>query len=315
MNTTLWILIFCLAVTAAVLGAQGFSNQAEKLVKKTGFSPFFKDVIIATFLVALPELCIALLATSQNYSSMVPTYVSGANLINLLLIPAVLALGMGSVQLSKDSTSKQLPFLFSTVLLTLVLSFDGAINFWEGLVLLAAFVAFVASKRSEYKEGLWERIDHWFTFGNNTVSAAPLVLWLLVLGVGCYYTLTSVVALSALENFNPGYWACSLVALVVSVPELIFAYRATKNGRSDSAINVLITSTILNSTIVLALPSFIKPLIVLDDVLTISSPYLLFALILFALSVFKRQWSAYEGAVLALLYLVFLVQFLNPLFS
>jgi cation:H+ antiporter len=315
MNTILWIAIFILAVSATVAASQLFSAQAEKLVKKTSFSPFFKDVVIATFLVALPELFISIFATTQDYSSMVPTYVTGANLINLLLIPGIIALALGSLTVSKENALKQLPMLFSSIVLLLVLSFDGEISLWEGLVLLTAFVAFVAAKRSEYREGLWERIEHWFSFGKSERTMAPLIFWLLVLCAGTYYTVTGVVAISEVENFNPGYLASSVIALAVSIPELIFAYRATKAGRGDSAVTVLITSTIINSTLVLALPSFIKPLNVLDDVLKISTPFLLFAVILFSLTLFKRKWTAYEGAALILIYLVFLVQFLNPLFS
>lgn len=315
MTTPFWIFIFILAISATVAASQLFSAQAEKLVKKTSFSPFFKDVVIATFLVALPELCISIFATTQDYSSMVPTYVTGANLINLLLIPGIVALAAGSLTVSKEATLKQIPMLFSSIILLFVLSFDGQISLWEGIVLLLVFGAFIAAKRSEYKEGLWERIEQWFSFGKSQRAVAPLLFWLLVLGAGTYFTVTGVVALSEAKNFNPGYLASSIVALAVSIPELVYAYHAAKKGRGDSAVNVLITSTILNSTLVLALPSFVKPLNVLDDVLKISTPFLFFAVILFSLSLLKRQWTAYEGAALILIYLVFLVQFLNPLFS
>lgn len=314
MSLLLWSLIFILGLAATVVASEIFIGKAEEAGKKAKVSPFFSGVLIATFLVALPELFISILATANDYSSVVPTYVTGANLINLLLIPGLIALTAGSVSINKDSVLKQIPILLGSVILFLVLARDGQIDAWEGGVLLAAFLLFAKARHDEYKLGLWERIERLFTFGRSN-STPVLVLSLLVLAAGSYFTVRGMVEISEAQNWNPGYLASSLVALAVSVPEIIYCIRASKKGNLDNAVNVLIASTVVNTTLVMAVPSFVKSLNVLDDVVSISNSYLLFATLLFSLILLLRKWSSQQGGVLLLIYFVFLVQFLNPLFS
>ncbi len=315
MTILLWSLIFILGLAATVVAAELFIGKAEETGKKAKLSPFFSGVLISTFLVALPELFISILATAKDYSSVVPTYVTGANLINLLLIPGLLALTAAGVSIKNDSALKQIPMLLGSVILFMVLSRDGQIDAWEGVVLLGAFALFAHARHADYKLGLWERVERLLTFGRSTNSILPLVLWLAILAVGAYGTVRGMVEISEVQNWNPGYLASSIVALAVSVPEIIYCIRAVKKGNVDNAVNVLIASTVVNTTLVMALPSFVKSLNVLDDVVLISSSYLFFATLLFSLALLLRKWSAQQGALLVLIYLVFLVQFLNPLFS
>lgn len=315
MSLPLWILVFVLGLAATVIASELFIQKAEDAGKKAKLSPFIQGIVISTFLVALPELLISLLATWKNYSSVVPTYVTGANLINLLLIPGLMALAGGTMVAQKDSTLRQLPMLFVSIALVLVLARDGQVELWEGVALLLAFVSFVLTRHQDYKQGLWQRVQRLFTFGNSSGASIQALLWLLVLGAGAYGTVTGMIQISESQSWNPGYLASSAVALAVSTPELVLAYRAGRKGQTDSVVEVLIASTVVNSTLVLALPTLLKTVNVLDDVVSISTFYLLLAAIAVSLLLLLRKWVAHQGAIFILFYVVFLIQFLNPLFS
>ena len=101
MTTLLWSILFLLAAAITVVAAELFIGHLTKSSSKKEI-PSFLSFAIPVFLVALPELLIALIATWKDFSSMVPTYVTGANLINLLLIPGIMALTAGSFQAQKE---------------------------------------------------------------------------------------------------------------------------------------------------------------------------------------------------------------------
>ncbi len=315
MSTLLWSLLFLLAVAMTVAAAQVFTVKAEESARTAKLSPFLTGVVITIFGVALPELCISIFATVLDYSSMVPTYATGANLVNLLLITGVLALLTGTLTLQKETVLKQIPLLLGSTILLLFLGFDGRIDLWEGVVLFIAFLVFAAARRQDYKKGLLEKFERIFSFVRPGTSLPLLILSFIFLLIGSFLSVRGLIEISEIQNWNPGYLASSVLALAVSVPEMLLAYRAVKKGNTDLAMGTLVASCILNTTLVLAIPSFVGPLNVLDDVVGFSLMFLLFATILFSFSAFERKWSAPSGALLILLYLVFLIQFLNPLFS
>lgn len=316
MQTVLWSIILVVSLAVAAASAQVFAAKAEEGARASRLSPFLTGVVLMALGVSLPELVTSIVASAKGYSSFVPAYVWGANLVNLLLILGVCAFKAKNLSVQKDSTLKQIPLLLCTGFFLIVLSFDGSLTAVEGGLLLLALALFLAARHNDYKQGLLERVSQLFNMEGWT---APLALTLLLsaaaLGAGSYFTFTSVAEISELQNWLPSVLGGSVVALGVSAPEMVLAYRAAKKGNGDAVVTLLVASTVLNSTLVMAIPSFFGTLNVTGDVLTLALPFLLIALVLFSFSTLQRKWSAYEGAFLILLYLVFLVQFLNPSFS
>jgi|GEM_PF-1655156 len=316
MQTLFWFLILIISLAVAASAAQVFAAKAEEGARASQISPFFIGVVLMALGVSLPELLTSVVASVKGYSSFVPAYVWGSNLVNLLLILGICAFKTKNLSAQKDSTLRQIPLLLCSVFFLIVLSFDGSLTAVEGGMLLAALAVFLLARHNDYKQGLMERVSQLF---NMESWSAPLALTLLLsaaaLGAGSYFTLTSVTEISGLQNWLPSVLGGSIVALGFSVPEMVLAYRAAKKGNGDAVITLLVASTVLNSTLVMAIPSFFGTLNVTGDILTLALPFLLIALILFSFSTLQRKWSVYEGAFLILLYLVFLIQFLNPSFS
>lgn len=316
MQTFIWTLILLASLAAIAAGSQVFAAKAEEGAKASRLSPFFWGGILLVFGVSLPELALSIVASAKGYSSIVPAYSLGANLVNLLLILGLLAWSTKNFSVQKDSTIKQIPLLLCCSFLMIVLAFDGSIEPIEGGVLLIAFVLFLFARYNDAKQGILESVAQLFNMERWTL---PLVLTLVLSGTvlvtGAYLLIISLAEISELQNWLPSTLGGSILALGVSAPEMALAYRAAKKGNSDGVIAIIIASTILNSTLVLGLPALFGSLNVTSDVLNLALPFLLLALILFAFSTLQRKWSAIEGIFLILLYLVFLFQFLNPLFS
>ncbi|MEK9159507.1 MAG: hypothetical protein AAB383_02130 [Patescibacteria group bacterium] len=316
MQILLWTLILVSSLAVAAAASQVFAAKAEEGARASKLSPFFWGVVLMALGVSLPELVISTVASAKGYSSFVPAYVWGANLVNLLLIMGICALTTRTLSVQKESTIRQVPLLLGTLFLLVVLSADGSLTAIEGGVLLLALGVFLAARREDHKQGLMDRISQLF---NMEAWSAPLALTLLLsaaaLVAGAYFTVTGVIEISEMQNWLPSVLGGSVVALGVSAPEMLLAHRAAKRGNGDAVVSLLVASTVLNATLVMAIPSFFGTLNVTGDTLNLALPFLLIALILFTFSTLQKKWSAYEGALMILLYLVFLLQFINPLFS
>lgn len=316
MQTLLWTLILVSSLAVAAAASQVFAAKAEEGARASKLPPFFWGVVLMALGVSLPELVISTVASAKGYSSFVPAYALGANLVNLLLILGVCTFSVRTLSVQKESTLRQVPLLLGSLFLLVLLSADGSLTAIEGVILLLALGVYLAARHEDYKQGLMDRINQLF---NMEGWSAPLALTLLLsaaaLVAGAYFTVTGVIEISEVQNWLPSVLGGSVVALGVSIPEMMLALKAAKRGNGDAVISLLVASTVLNSTLVMAIPSFFGTLNVTGDTLTIALPFLLIALILFTYSTLQKKWSMYEGALMILLYLVFLFQFINPLFS
>jgi cation:H+ antiporter len=127
-----------------LLGAELLVRGASRLAVELGISAAFVGLVIVSVGTSLPELATAMAAARRNQTDLILGNVLGSNLFNTLMVAGTAALiGPGSVDLS-----------FRNALVFMVGSGVGAGIFvvtrrrlvrWEGAVLLAVFIAFVAA--------------------------------------------------------------------------------------------------------------------------------------------------------------------------
>jgi len=126
-----------------LLGADLLVRGASDLAVELGISAAFVGLVIVSVGTSLPELATAMAAARRNQTDLILGNVLGSNLFNTLMVAGTAALvGPGNADPS-----------FRSALLFMVASGVGAGIFvitgrrlarWEGAVLLAIFIAFVA---------------------------------------------------------------------------------------------------------------------------------------------------------------------------
>ena len=117
-------------------------EAALSISKFFGMSEFFIGTTLIAFGTSLPELASSISATLSNHAEIVTGNIIGSNITNLTLV-----LGIAStllvVQIKEKYFNKKINLLIGASLLFLLLSLDGAINFFDGLILLAFFILFI----------------------------------------------------------------------------------------------------------------------------------------------------------------------------
>jgi len=311
MSLTLWILTFVLALAVLLKASNVLVSGASKLVKALGWSSFFIGMTVLAIGTSLPELASSLWAVQSNTTSLVASNVLGSNIANILLI-----LGLGAVAYkginSNESSRSLIGLLLGSTFLLIVTIYDGTVQWFEGLVLIGAFVITLLHNAAEYREGRFEALKNWF---NPESFDAKLLLTLILSGAATlassYFVVKALEEIASKANLMPSVLGASLLALGTSLPELAVTFAALKKGKVDMAIGTLIGSNLFNATLVLGLPSLFHTLTVTGDTLTLGLPFLLMSTLLLIFALSQRKLSSYEGAIYVLLYGVFSFQLLS----
>ncbi len=309
MQTALWFTTFGLSLVVLTHFAKLFVKSAEEFAKAMSWSSFFVGLTILALGNTLPELGTSIWATVTNKSSIVAATVVGANITNGLLILGASAIAAKTLPMGSDGIRQQMGlFLISSILLAVTL-YDGQFVWTEGLLMLTGFLAYSLFSYEEHKAGRLEAFKNWVLGRELTGRMVFLLLaTALVTTAASYLSIYALEQVASRANILPSLIGASVLALGTSLPELTTAWIAIKQKNSEMAVGTLIGSSVLNATVVMAVPSFFRPLNVSSDLLIIGLPFLLIstALLLFAVS--QRKLHAYEGILFLVLYILFIQQ-------
>lgn len=313
MTILVWSLILVLALAALLEGGKILTEATEKMGRILGFSSFLSGALILTTVSSLPELLTALFASGQEESAYVPANIVGTNIVNLLLISALVALLGRSIKNQENTWTEQVPLLLASTFLLTVLMVDGQIVWLEGLLFLLTFAVYLKQNHEMHAQDFWDRMKLFIQ--RERINGRLVGIFLLSLTVvltAAYFTVESVLHISESLSWSSSILAGTIVALGTALPELVIAFHALRKKQIDLALGNLVGSSMVNATLVLGLSSLLSPLNVTSNVLGLGLPYLLITVFLFAFLSHQKTWSRYEGVVMISLYLVFFVQFLNP---
>lgn len=309
MQTALWLITFALSLVILVQSAKLFVKSSEAFAKAMGWSSFFVGLTILALGTSLPELATSIWAGVTNSTSVIAANVVGSNIANVLLILGISAMLAKTLNLEDESIRRQMGvFFISSILLTFTL-YDGQFTWAEGLVLLIGFLAYNVYAYEEHKAGRLEALKNWFLGREVTGRTIGLVLAsALVTAASSYLAIYALEQIASKANVLPSILGASLLALGTSLPELTTAWIAIKQKNSDMAVGTLVGSSVLNATLVMALPSFFRTLNVSSDILIVGLPFLIVSTILLLFAVSQRKLHAYEGVLYVVLYILFLQQ-------
>lgn len=309
MNSILWIIIFVLALAVLLQSAKTFVELCGKLVKSLGWSSFLVGTTVLAIGTSLPELASSLWATSSDHTTLVASNVVGSNIANILLILGLGAMMVKRIELSKDTLHSQIGILLGSSFLLMVSLYDGTFHWYEGLMLMIVFALYTHYNAKEHQEGRLSQLKNWLTREKMSVqNTLMLLLSAVALSGSSYFVVKALEEMSSKMHLMPSLLGASILALGTSLPELVTTIVALKKGDRDMAMGNLIGSNVFNATIVMGLPSFIKPLTVSNDMIVLGIPFLLMATLLFVFALTERKLYSYEGAIYLILYGVFSFQ-------
>lgn len=293
-------LIFIVALAVLLKASDWFVESAEKIGLSFGISPFIIGVTIVAFGTSLPELASSIAGVIGGTPDIVIGNVVGSNIANIGLVLGLVAIVAKKVPV--DFKNMDIPLLIGSAIMMWFLLYDEDLAIWEAIVFLVCLVMFLVN-----------------TFGNNESGdeVKPSVTWkdyaLLIIGgalvaLGAKFTISAIIAICTATGLSSGFIGQTVVALGTSLPEIFVSLAAVKKGQSGIAVGNVIGSNIFNTYAVLGISRLFGGIVIDEQSLTLSIPLMIGMTVLLAFMTLTSRITRWEGALLLVFYLFFVLQ-------
>jgi cation:H+ antiporter len=293
-----------------LMGGDFLVRGAVALGRRLHVSPMLIGVTVVALGTSAPELFVSVEAALTGHPAIALGNVVGSNIANLLLVTGSLAVLTPIVTRLSGTREDSGAMLIATLLLV-VLCLGGVVTRFEGLILLASLVLFMAYKarhldRPRIREG---RLD-WVLGLPNTpwMIGLFILVGIIWLPLGAHLFIGAAATIAEQLGVSEAVVGLTLVAVGTSLPELATVFIAAARKNLDIALGNVIGSNVLNILAILGAASVIprQPLPVPPEFLGLHVPVMIVATI--AISIFTlRRWTIGRtvGVLLLLAYAVY----------
>lgn len=314
MNLTLLIVGFILLIK----GADYFIDGTSNIAKYYNIPSVIIGLTLVAFGTSLPEAFVSVTASIDGEYGMAIGNLVGSNIFNLLMI--VGAAGVVETLIVDDSIlHKEFPILlFSSILMVLV-SFDGKINTFEGLLLIVLFLSFIfylvrnaiktKNNTFNYYRLYISRSSYSFIKSKENYLSCSIVFSLIgfvLLFIGGKLVVNTSTDIANMFTINNELMGFTIVAIGTSLPELITALVATTKGEGKIALGSLLGSNMFNILFVTGLCALTSPLTVSPKLLFDGIFMILITVLAYLFAVRKHDISKFESSALMLLYVIYI---------
>lgn len=303
MQPLIWAIIFIIGLGTLVKASDLFVDAAEKIGRAFAMPPFIIGVIIVGVGTSLPELASSIFAVIGGTSEIVVGNVLGSNLTNIFLILGIAGVVSKTLHIHYDMLKIDLPVFLGAAFLIAFMVRDGRFSKADAIICLLGLILYVANKLTgQPTDGtIAER------------KPASIKVWAMLLGspilifLGAKYTVDAVIALSRIYAIGAEVIALSAVALGTSLPEVLVTINAARKGKPEMAVGNVMGSNIFNCFAVMGIPGLIGTLKIPANVIVFALPLSVAASLLYVIILLDRKLNLWEGCLLLLFYLFFLL--------
>ncbi len=245
--------------------------------------------------------------------------IAGTNIVNILFILGLSA-AIRPLTLHPNSIKTEMYAMMFAAVLLFVLSLDGRLSIWDGLLMVFLGIAYlviaVRTSKNEPPKVLQEYQQEFEPVPKSEKSDYKVWSWhfmLLFCGIiatiyGAEKLIEGAVAIARHYGMNDAVIGLTIVAIGTSAPELATTIIGTFRNERDVAIGNLLGSSIVNIFIILGITGVFTPngINVSDDILWFDLPLAaLVALICYPVFKSDQLVSRKEGILFVSLYVAY----------
>ena len=307
-------LIFTVGLYVLVVAASVFTTMSVALGDLLGLSKLGTGILIIAIGTSAPELFASISAAIQSQPEMVVGNVLGTVVANCLL-----GIGFGALvatvplTVHRDVFGTQMSVFLVAVLLAIGSLYDGAIQYYEGivmLVLLAFYLHYVVrSSRAEAEnEASDEDADEHPPI---LVLMGFLAINLAALFLSGDVVISALVEAASILNYSGAILATSLLAVGTSIPEIATAIALVRQNNADSLFGEIIGSNIFDLLGIFGIISLFSELTMRTGLLEFLLISLLVMFIVTSIIMNDKKITRIEGVSLLSLFVLFTIQLVN----
>ncbi len=314
------LFFFIFGLFLLVSGAELLVRYSSKLAIYIGISPLVVGLTIVAFGTSAPELFVSVQATLDGSSNLALGNIVGSNLCNILFILGASAV-FAPLVVHQQLIKKDIPLLVVLSVIVYGMSFNGSINFIEGVLLFAGVLAYtsfaIIMSRKENKQvtdEYTESLSKKSLFSSLWLSILFILIGLGMLVLGSNYLVESATMMAEYLGVGKEVIGLTIFAFGTSLPEAVTSIMASIKGERDIAVGNAIGSCIFNLLAVLGATAIAAPdgVEVTLQMLQFDIPCMIVAsIICIPLFISGKKVSRGEGVLLLGLYILYLYQIIE----
>ncbi len=298
--------LLCFAFVLLWLGGGVAVNNAVRLGRNWGASPFVISVLLLGFGTSLPEMATVVDASLSGRAQMAMANVIGSNIANTLLVLPLAALFYplrDNRKIGRDNAERVnlIATIGAAVTAALTLYWFGGVPRAAGAVAVGLMLVYAVGMRSAKRPAVAKGQTLPATGKSSRYAAAMLLGGLALIIGGAELAVTNGVRLAYIIGISPEVMALLGIAVGTSLPEMAVVVAAFRQKHGAVAMGNLAGSNIFNLWAILGVAALVRPLSGASSALkTLDLPLMLAATAFFTATTLKNGKMSRAAAVTAL---------------
>lgn len=296
-------LVFIVALVLIIKSADLAIKYSSAIASDLKISKHLVGFLIVAIISVLPETSISIMSTFQGEPSLGLGTLFGSNVADLTLVFAlVLFVASRNIKIRSKMVKSNYLYIL-TMLVPLLMGWDGAYSRVEGILLICLGVLFYTWVLKKDKK-IYMEVTYSFNFKN----FAYLLLSMGLLLVGSYLTVKHGIELAHTLNLSPIVIGLFGISLGTTLPELFFSIKAVRKKQDELALGDILGTVITDAVIVVGIISLINPFTFPLRIIYITGAFMLLStVVLFYFMKTDRSLTRKEGFLLILFYVFFVL--------
>ena len=266
MEVILSAVLLLIGLVMLCFGGNWLVSGGVTIAKKFRISNFVIGMTIVAYGTSTPELA-ASLAAAGDHGAIILGNIVGSNIANVGMVIGVAAI-LVPLAVHKSVLRKEIPIMLGVSALLVLLSIDGDLSQYDGILLLIGLGIFVVyTFRSALKQREKSKDDT--NPGQNNVylkSIGLIGIGIILLYIGAILTVDNAVVIATEFGLSEKIIGLTVIAIGTSLPELITSIIAIRKGHSDIGIGNIIGSNIYNILMIMGVGASLGGVLITADV-------------------------------------------------
>ena len=287
-------------------GGNWLVSGGVSIAKKFRISNLVIGMTIVAYGTSTPELA-ASIAAAGDHSAIILGNIIGSNIANVGMVIGVAAI-LVPLAVQKSVLRKEIPIMLGVSALLVLLSVDGEISQYDGVLLLVGlgiFTVYTFRTALKHRE---KNVDDPNSTKNNIYlkSIGFIGIGIIVLYIGAILTVDNAVIIATELGLSEKIIGLTVIAIGTSLPELITSIIAIRKGHSDIGIGNIIGSNIYNILMIMGVGAALGGVLITADVYVDYAIMIIFSLSLL-IGLKTKIINRTMGVILATGYVLYLI--------